>query len=251
MKKIYLSLFLGLAYLTGFSQFSLIDTETGLPAASSYTINVELGSPTVSHDFEIHNDYSTQKTIKVKRYLYNYVGTQEIYYCFGVNCYGFVPDAAFVPAQTSNIGAGGMLPNGQGTFGLKTDFDDYGNLGNARVLYVLYDVNNVNDSIAVEMNYAVSAVGIAKLDAKNFSISNPMPNPATSNVSVKYNFSSTPKSALVKIYNMVGNLVKEIKVEGTEGKTQLDVSSLNDGIYFYALVVNDKLISTKKLIVSK
>ncbi|HEY1038487.1 MAG TPA: T9SS type A sorting domain-containing protein [Bacteroidia bacterium] len=251
MKKIYLSLILGLGSLAGYSQFSFIDANTGMPAASSYTINVDANSPTVSHDFEIHNDYSSQKTIRVKRYLLTPVTTQEVYYCFGANCYGAESATVYVPAQTSNIAANGMLPNGQGTFGLKTDFDDYGVIGTTRVLYVMYDVANVNDSIALEMNYVVSTVGLAKLDAKNFMMSNAMPNPASSSVAVKYNFASAPRSASIKIYNMVGSLVREVKVEGVEGKTQLDVSSLNEGIYFYTLVVNDKAISTKKLIVSK
>ncbi len=251
MKKIYLTLFLGLAYLTGFSQFSFIDPNSGLPAEASYTITVEPNSPTISHDFEIHNDYASQKTIKIKRYLLNLVNGQEAYYCFGINCFGFDASPVYVPAQSSVIAAGGVLPNGGGTYGLKTDFDDYNNMGSARVRYVLYDINNISDSISLEMNYVVSAVGLAKLDAKNFTISNPMPNPATSNVSVKHNFTTTPKTASVKIYNMVGTLVKEVKVEGTEGKTQLDVSTLNEGVYFYTLVVNDKLISTKKLIITK
>lgn len=251
MKKIYLLFTLCLGTLASYAQFSIIDVNTGLPALASYSYAVEPNSPTLTVDFDIHNDYGTQKTIKVKRYFIQNAPGQEAYYCFGANCYGYVPDQTFVPIQTSNVAANGMLPSGQGTFGLKTDFDDFGFMGTTKVLYVLYDVNNVNDSVALEMTYVVSAVGIAKLDAKNFSISNPMPNPATSLVSVKHNFSSTPKSASVKIYNMVGVLVKEVKVEGTEGKTQLDVSALNDGVYFYTLVVNDKLISTKKLIVSK
>src|ERR1700741_1771421 len=143
MKKLYLSLILGLGCFAGYSQFSFVDVNTGLTAAASYTFSVDANSPTVTNDFEIHNDYSTQKTIKVKRYLVYTVSGQEAYYCFGANCYGADPSPLFVPTQTSNVAANGILPNGQGTFGLKTDFDDYGFIGNTKVLYVLYDVNNI------------------------------------------------------------------------------------------------------------
>lgn len=251
MKKIYLTLSLAFASLAGFSQLMIHDANTGMMAQPSYTLSLAADNSTNSMDFEIHNHYSTDVTVKVKRYLVSYTSGHDIYYCFGANCYSADASPVFNPVQSSLVTANGMLPNGQGTFGLKADFEDLGVVGTSKVMYVLYDVNNVNDSIALEITYNVSAVGLSKLDSKNFTVSNPMPNPASSAVTLKYEFNSIPKSSSIKVYNMVGLMVKEIKVEGTEGKAQFDVSGLSDGVYFYSLVVNNKAVSTKRLIVSK
>lgn len=251
MKKIYLTFALAFTSVLGYSQLSIIDPNTSSPALPSYTLALANENTTTTLDFEIHNNNTNQVTVKVKRYLVALTSGHEIYYCFGANCYSYDPAPLYIPTQSSNVAAGGTLPNGQGTFGLKTDFDDYGFVGMSKVMYVLYDVNNTADSVALEITYDVSAVGLTKIDAKNFNLSNPMPNPATNNTTLKYNFASTPKTSSIKVFNMIGVLVKEIKVEGVEGKTQIDVSTLSDGVYFYSLYINNKAVSTKRLIVSK
>jgi hypothetical protein len=251
MKKIYLSFALALLSFAGFAQLEMIDVTTGLPSAPSYTFNIEAGSPTFPYEFDIQNNSSSQVTVRSKRYLIVNASGQEAYFCFGTMCYSFNPNPFYSPVATTNIAAGGMIPSGQGTYGLTTDFDDYTVLGSTKVLYVIYNTADPNDSVAVEMNYNVTPVGLAKIDAKNFSMSNPMPNPAVNNVAVKYNFASQPKTSSIKVYNMIGVMVKEVRVEGVEGKAQFDVSGLTDGVYFYSLIVNDKIVSTKRLIVSK
>ncbi|MCD6068192.1 MAG: Secretion system C-terminal sorting domain [Bacteroidetes bacterium] len=251
MKKIYLSLSLVLMSLAGFAQLSIIDADNGLPAATSYTYEVTPGSPTFTSHFDIHNNSGSPITVRSKRYLITNTSGQEPYYCFGTLCFSYTSNAFYSPTHTSVIAAGGSIPNGQGTYGLAPYFDDFMTYGVSKALYVIYDVNNVNDSVAVEITYEVNAVGLSKIDAKNFNMSNPMPNPSANAVSVKYNFNALPKTSSIKVYNMVGVMVKEIKVEGVEGKAQFDVSNLTDGVYFYSLTVNDKVVSTKRLIVSK
>jgi hypothetical protein len=251
MKKIYLSLALAFLSFAGFAQLEMIDVTTGLTAMPSYTFTIEQGSNTFPYEFDIHNNASNAVTVRSKRYLIQNASGQEAYYCFGAMCYSFNSNPFYSPAATTSISAGGTIPSGAGTYGLTTDFDNYTVLGNTKVLYVIYNTANPNDSVAVEMNYIVSPVGLAKIDAKNFTMSNPMPNPAVNNTAVKYSFASQPKSSSIKVYNMVGMMVKEIRVEGTEGKAQLDVSGLTEGVYFYSLIVNDKVVSTKRLIVSK
>jgi len=251
MKKIYLSILLSLGIGAAQAQLRLIDPVTSTDVLSSYTVYIGAGSPTHSFDFELHNDYATSKTIKSRRYLNSYTTGQDVYFCFGTNCYSAFTQPLHAPNQSVTLPSGGMLPNGAGTYGLKTDFDDNMVLGNSQVRYTLYDVNNIADSVSLIINYEVTAVGLAKLDAKNFILSNTVPNPATNNTTVKYNFASQPSKASLKVFNMVGVMVKEIELEGLDGKAQIDVSNLSDGLYFYSLVVNDKIISTKKLVVGK
>ena len=49
---------------------------------------------------------------------------------------------------------------------------------------------------------------------------------------------------------MLGKVIKEIALNDKQGTLKVDVSELKAGIYFYAFMLNDKAITTKKLIVS-
>jgi hypothetical protein len=50
------------------------------------------------------------------------------------------------------------------------------------------------------------------------------------------------------LIDILGNNVKEILLN-QEGVKKLDVSDMNKGIYFGNLIVNDEVVSIKKLIV--
>ena len=43
----------------------------------------------------------------------------------------------------------------------------------------------------------------------------------------------------------------EVVLTRNQGAAQIDASELANGVYFYALVVNEQVLSTKKLVVSK
>lgn len=249
MKKNYLTI--AFAFFTFFTQaqLRLIDPETSTDVLSTYTVYLDAGSPTHSFDFELHNDYSTSKTIKSKRYLNSYTAGQDVYFCFGTNCYSAFTTPEYAPNQTVTLPSGGILPNGAGTYGLKTDFDDNSVLGNTQVRYTLYDVNNIADSISIIINYEVSSVGINELMVKNYFLSNASPNPASHITSIKHDFKVLPSTASIKVYNVAGVVVKETNLYSVSGETQIDVSDLESGLYFYSLQVNNQIISTKKLLV--
>ena len=250
MNRVFTLLVMVMMSKLGLSQFQFIDPSTGSQAGTSYTHYVDLNTIKYTVDFEVKNNYSSSKTVKVKRTLLSSVTGHDIYYCFGAVCLNPSPLTVYVPSQSATISANGGLPNGQGTYGLSADLDAMA-LGTSVVRYTLYDVNNPSDSIFVDLTYVVTPVGITELNVKNFHISQPSPNPALNNATFKYDFNFIPKEAQLKIYNMVGSLVQEEKITGKEGKISLDISGLEEGVYFCSLSVNDKIISTKRLIVSR
>ena len=232
------------------AQFQFIDPSTGSQAGTSYTHYVDLNTIKYTVDFEVKNNYSSSKTVKVKRTLLSSITGHDIYYCFGAVCLNPSPSIVYIPSQSATITANGGLPNGQGTYGLSADIDAMA-LGTSVVRYTLYDVNNPNDSIYVDLTYVVTPVGMSELTAKNFSLSQPSPNPAVTTATFRYDFNFAPKTAALKIYNMVGSLVKEEKITGKEGKLSVSSNDMEEGIYFCSLVVNDKIISTRRLVISK
>jgi len=67
------------------------------------------------------------------------------------------------------------------------------------------------------------------------------PNPASSQINVE---STDSKIDIVGIYNISGQLIREINAGGAEMVT-LDVNGLNHGMYLLRIVMDDKVVSRK------
>lgn len=59
------------------------------------------------------------------------------------------------------------------------------------------------------------------------------------------------EAASILIYNNPGQLVKKEELNYKEGRASLNISELNNGVYFINLTNADKASGTKKLIISK
>lgn len=74
------------------------------------------------------------------------------------------------------------------------------------------------------------------------------PNPASESVTFKCSFSFQPKNAEIKIYNMMGAVVKQYTLAG-EDKAVLSVADINEGVYYYSVFADGKALAGSKLIV--
>ena len=79
--------------------------------------------------------------------------------------------------------------------------------------------------------------------------SNAYPAPARDVVNFDYSFNSSVSSAMVAVYNMMGQEVMRSDISGMSGKLSLNVSDLADGVYFYSLIVNGVVEKSNKLVV--
>lgn len=249
MKKLVLILALNFFLFNLKAQLKIIDPSTSLEVLNSYTVQISPGSPTHSFDFEIHNEYSTSKTIKIKRYLLQYTSGQDVYYCFGTNCYNANTNPVFIPTQNVTLSSGGMLPNGAGTYGLKTDFDDNNVVGTSLVRYTLYDINNTPDSVSFTINYEVNAVGLKQYETLKYSMNPCMPNPAKQYTNVAYEIKNNESNAKIILFDILGNNVRETRLNDLIGIQKIDLIGLNEGIYFYTLQINGKNMVSRKLII--
>jgi len=50
---------------------------------------------------------------------------------------------------------------------------------------------------------------------------------------------------------MLGTLVKTVSLETYSNNTKIDITSLEEGIYFYSVIVGEKPIKTSRLVVSR
>lgn len=125
-------------------------------------------------------------------------------------------------------------------------YNPVGNEGITSVKYIFY-TNSYSDSVTINYIYGDVSVEETELLVNNLSA---YPNPATSNVSVSYDLSGfRAGSARLVITNLVGSKVAIHPISGTSGKVNVDLSTLDSGIYFYSIEADGKIVSTKKLIV--
>jgi hypothetical protein len=251
MKKHLFALFILLVSLFSVNAQSiqLVDTTGGLETTAQPNYTFWVGNGDASNFmFEVTNLTSSPLTIKAKKTVISNAGGNLITFCIGSLCYGSTTTTSgnvIIPANAT-IPAHGAT----GTFGLSTDFDAAASSGTAQVMYTIFNVNNSNDSVSVIMNYNLSTTGI-KTVAANYYVSNISPNPASTNISLNYDLKNTTQPASVKIYNMLGTLVKTVSLDAYNNSTKIDIASLEEGIYFYSVLVGGKTIKTSRLVVSR
>lgn len=117
------------------------------------------------------------------------------------------------------------------------------------VQYSFY-VNEGDEPVVITIYFEVSTVSVEDYsDTRIFS--NAYPNPAKNMVSFDYDMTSNAQTASVAIYNMMGQEVIRQELNLGDSRVNINVSDLTDGIYFYSLIVNNQVVKTNKLVVSK
>lgn len=251
MKKIITTLFFTATAALGFGQsLRFLEHGTNTVAQSTYIryADVSLGD---AFELDIENMSSNNLSLKIRKTIVSTPSgcstPNDIIFCDPVNCYS---NPATAVGFAFPINANQIIDPATNLYGLKADVLAGSCTGTYVVRYKVYNTANTADSASVTMIYYVTPTAIATVDAKNFVMGNALPNPATNNSTIKYEFPAVPASASIKIFNTMGTPVKEIRLEGQEGKANIDASSLAEGMYFYSLIVNNKPVSTKKLLVT-
>ncbi len=163
-------------------------------------------------------------------------------FCWGI-C--FAPSVYLSPLTI-------VLDPGETTDEFSGHYKPAGITGINKMCYSFFPQSNPNDSTYFYVDYfATPNVGINDLGANRVFVSNPYPNPATSQVSFDYNLPEGTTRATINIHNLLGAKVKEINFSGFAGKATIDVNDLNDGIYFYSVKVANEIQETKRLVISR
>ncbi len=190
--------------------------------------------------FSVINVSSASLNVHVFRNEISVVPNTSNYFCFGVWCYpGFVDHST----NTTPIGS----------YATDTTFIAHyapsGQAGISTIEYCFYDIaDSVGSMTCTTIDWdATYAVGIGEIDAKN-QLSEAYPSPASSLVNFKYSVGS--RDAKIMLYNVLGAEVAEHTLPGLQGVVVVPVSELENGVYFYALVVDGKVETTRKLVVS-
>jgi beta-glucanase (GH16 family) len=78
------------------------------------------------------------------------------------------------------------------------------------------------------------------------------PNPFGNTTEIIYNILNTSSNVFINMYDVVGREIKSVYLtEKGKSKITLDCTGLSEGVYFCSLLVDDKVVDTKKMIKAK
>ena len=241
MKKIALSLLLAVFSMTAFSQ-SIQLFYNNEEVSDTLNLNIENLDDDNIIWLSVKNNTNDSLFITVSKELISEVPGSFNTFCLG-SCYD--PSVTVSPA-TLDLAAGEASTDGQ----FHLVYNPMGSVGITTVIFRFADQRLNEPAREVVVNYISGEVGIQDqpVTAKLF---NAYPNPATSNVTIQYDLAGRTigNNAQIVITSLVGNRVYTQPINNASGKTNIDLSNLVAGIYFYSIEVNGQAISTKKLIV--
>ena len=228
MKRILTITISMLIFYSTYSQ-SLVVTGSNFAPTTNACLQTHYSSLTVKN---ISGD--TLNVLCEKVIIDTTAGTEN-YFCWGSNCYGAT---TYISSSSNNL-----LP-GEGD---DIDFGGYYNAycdpASAVIEYCFYPESDVTDKTCITITYNGSATLINDYEITT-NVGDFYPNPASE---VVY-FTFKGNAATLKLIDILGNEVKEILLT-EEGIQKLDLSDMTKGIYFGNLIVNDEVVSIKKLIV--
>lgn len=197
---------------------------------------------TVKAPLTFTNTTDKPVTLVVRRLSSTIGGTQKNYFCADNNCLDQRIEDFVVrvePRQTVSS--------------LQVALDAGLANGVSSVKYVVFNRGNPNETIEFDMNFAVE-----ERSAKEDIFTHPQiilhdvyPNPVVDFAYVNYNMSSSDVEAKIVIHNILGNAIDEYNLPSSENKVKIRAESLNAGIYFYTLYLDNEGLVTRKLIVKK
>ena len=230
MKKFLISfLFLFTVNLL-FSQ-SLVVTGDSIVYGNSSDFQVE------SHLQVFNNSNNTAIVYCEKNViLQNQTGTNN--FCWGGTCYG---SSTIVSTKADTI-----LP-GEKSDEFVGDYQPWNVPSIAKVEYCFYLDSDTNDRTCFTVTFDATHVTDIEEVINSEEIGSFYPNPTNEYTNIFYNVKGI---SVLQITDILGNVVKNIELEGSGEKT-IYVGDLHKGIYFGNLVKNGEILKIKKLIINK
>ena len=161
--------------------------------------------------------------------------------CWGISCYPPAKDTSGNPvtiaSEDTNSSFHGWLLNAGGSA------DD-------TVEYCFYDVNNPTDMTCFIAIYHFRPAGIVSIINKGFFNANIFPNPAAGNLKLVYSqLHSLDYEFIIK--DITGRIVYNHPLNNAQEVLPIDVSNLNNGIYFWVIQSKNDILETGKIAIIK
>ena len=190
----------------------------------------------------IVNNSEKNLTLIIRKINSTLGGTQKNYFCPDGNCLDQkVEDVAFrlEPQETLT------------TFQIALEAGLANGISSAR--YLVFNKYNPQESLEFDLNFAVDERS-GKEDiyiSPHISLHDVYPNPVIDHAFINYSLINDEVAAKIIIHNILGNPIDEYALPSGENKVKIRAESMNAGIYFYTLYLDNEGVMTRKLIVKK
>lgn len=206
---------------------------------TTLTISAPADSPGIlSGSFKIKNNSAAAMNIIVKRTRLAVVPGSENYFCWG-ECWPATVDIS----ESVPVNPGATMG------GFTADLITHNTHGLTVNLFSIYDENAPQDSVNLTVSFDITEVsGFNELP--RFPLSGFQPNPA--NTYTNFHYVLKPgTSGTVSIHNILGTEVKVIELNPANPDVRVFTGDLFPGNYFYRVEVNNNLVKTGKLLISR
>ena len=187
----------------------------------------------------VKNNTSTSLKIYVKRKINQEVNETANWFCFGPTCYGPMTDSSLsvttiAPGVTDLTFYGDYSPSGLG--------------GLTSITYEFYDKQTFPTRISAKATVEFSISAVACKEEKFF-LRGPYPNPSSEFTEFEYNLPSDCKNPKLIIRSMLGVEINSQKLEGISGIKKIDISNYQPGVYFFSIILDGKILQTRKMVI--
>jgi hypothetical protein len=79
---------------------------------------------------------------------------------------------------------------------------------------------------------------------------NVFPNPANNQLTVSYQL-NTGETAQFELYDLLGSKIMQTALSGESTQKQLDINTVNAGVYLYVYKINNRIVKTERLVILK
>jgi hypothetical protein len=207
-----------------------------------------------STKFHIKNLTGTSKNfaVKVEKVYNNYTLCGSLAVCFGVDCYSGAGGTSGI--QIINLGSGDVVAANSIYTKLKIApqtwcWNDCAS-DSAEWIVTIYDETNPLDEVTTTMIWrcGVAPVSVNEISKDAIQL-NAFPNPAITGLAIRYTIDVNFDNAVIDLYDMLGKKMSSKVLNDSKGKVDLNVESLNAGVYFYAIKIDGQTIRTERVIV--
>ncbi|HET9486597.1 MAG TPA: T9SS type A sorting domain-containing protein [Chryseosolibacter sp.] len=197
---------------------------------------------TVKVPIQLTNQTDKPLTLVVRRVSSSLGGTQKNYFCLDNNCLEQRIEDVLVRIEPHET-----LTNFQ--IALEAGLAN----GASSAKFLVFNRYNSSETFEFDLHFAVEERS-GKEDvytSPHIILHDIYPNPVVDFAYVNYDMISDKVEAKIIIHNILGNPIDEYSLPSAENKVKIRAESMNAGIYFYTLYLDNEGVVTRKLIVKK
>lgn len=197
---------------------------------------------TIKVPLRFKNNSDKAITLIIKKVTEQIGSTQKKYFCVDNNC---------LDSKVEDYTL--KLEPGQSVNNFFVALDAGLNQNESTLRYLAYNKSNPNQSLEVELNFAVEERPdkATIYNSRYITVYDVYPNPAVEEAFLDYDLASDNVNAKILVHNILGNIIGEYALSALEKRVRIKIEDQSAGIYFYTLYVENEGVMTRKLIVKK